>query len=85
MGIKEEVASEILTLLQSLKEIGEKNPDSPVRAAAEDFNRLLSKAKEACPDLRGIQDTTPIVSADNLTTAITRLSIIYGAICAEGT
>ena len=85
MGTKEEVTSEVVTLLQSLKEIAGMNPDSPVKAAAEDFNRLLSKAKEAYPDLRGIQDTTPIVSADNLTTAITRLSIIYGAMCAEGT
>ncbi len=85
MGTKEEVTSEVLTLLQSLKEIAEKNPNSPVKGAAEDFNRLLSKAKEACPDLRGIQGLTPIVSADNLTTAITRLSIIYVAICAEGT
>ena len=64
MGTKEEVTSEVLTLLQSLKEIAEKNPNSPVKGAAEDFNRLLSKAKEACPDLRGIQGLTPIVSAD---------------------
>ena len=85
MGTKEEVPSEVLSFLLSLKEIAEKNPELPVRGAAKYINRLLTGAKGAYPDLKDIQATSPIQSADNLTTAITRLSIIYGAMCAEGT
>jgi len=85
MGIKEEVKSEVVTLLSTLKPLAERNPDGPVRGASEDFNHLLARAQEAYPELKAIQQTSQLFNHDTLATAVTRLAIIHGAILSTTT
>ncbi|MFQ5656590.1 MAG: hypothetical protein ACE5G5_03550 [Candidatus Methylomirabilales bacterium] len=80
MSLRDEVDTEVVSLLQSLKALGDKNPDSPIGGAFDDFNRLLERAKEAFPDARSIQEMGHIISGDSLTTVVAKLSIIKGAI-----
>ena len=80
MGLRDEVDTEVVSLLQSLNSIADKNPDSPIGGAFDDFNRLLERAKEAFPGARSIQEMSHIISGDSLITVIAKLSIIKGAI-----
>jgi len=79
-GLKDQVSTEIVTLLDSLKALAQKNPDAPVRGAFEDFNQLLARAKEAFPDVKAVQQASQLLSNDSLTTAVSRLSVLHGAI-----
>lgn len=80
MSLRGEVDTEVVSLLQSLNSIADKNPDSPIGGAFDDFNRLLERAKEAFPSARSIQEMAHIISGDSLITVIAKLSIIKGAI-----
>ncbi len=83
MSLKEQVATEVVTLLDNIKALAQKNPSEPVRGAFEDFNALLARAKEAYPDLKAIQQASQLLSSDSLATAVARLSVIHGAIIAS--
>ena len=83
MDPKEQILTEVLTVLNSLKPIAEKNPGKGVMGASQDINALIARAKQACPNLPAIQQTTALTKTDTLATAVTRLSVIYGAISAS--
>lgn len=78
--LKAQVSTEIITLLDSLKTLAQKNPDTPVRGAFEDFNQLLARAQEAFPNVKAVQQASQLTSSDSLGTAVSRLSVLHGAI-----
>ncbi len=83
MGPKEQILTEVLTVLTNLKPIAERSPEKGIMGASQDINALIARAKKAYPDLPAIQQATNLGKTDTFATAVTRLSVIYGAISAS--
>lgn len=80
---REEVRLAIRYALETLKPLTQKNPDAPIRGAADDFNALLNRAQKAFPESRTIAEMGGLLGGANLVTLVTRLSVLKAA-TAEG-
>lgn len=80
MSLKEEVNSEVFTLLQSLKPLAEINPSTAIGGGFQDINSVITRAKHAYPESQSIHAMSQIRSGDSLATAVSRLSLLHGAI-----
>ncbi len=82
-NLQNEVRLAVLGMLDNLKTMAEKNPDTPIRGAYEDFNALLVRAKEAFPNSRTIKEMKRLGGSISLAELVAKLSALKGAITAE--
>jgi hypothetical protein len=76
----EQALNTLLHLLDRLELWSRVDPTMPIRNAADDFNALLTMAKEVFPDSGIIRTLQPLDPDDHLITLITRVASLRGAI-----
>jgi len=76
--MKDELRTSLDRIVQNLRSLAERKPDTPV--GAEDFNALLSRAKRAYPEMATVQEMKPIEGGANIATVLLKVSILQGAV-----
>jgi hypothetical protein len=79
--LAEEVRLAVNDLVVNLRSAAERNPDSPVDGA--DIDALIEGAKRAYPRSDTIQRMNPMGHGTTVGAALTKISLIRGAVIAE--
>ena len=84
MPIKNEIVQAVYAMLEALTVFSHrKNLTAPIERAADQFNSLLSSARESFPDAAIVQHIDPLSRDEHLIVLVARLAVLKSALDAE--